>query len=101
MQWQTHQKQGIKRSRDLVQQTENATEAQWHQVWKKNPLKALADNNMQQNKKTTLLKKRLMNESIYNVNTIFLSWQLKLQYDLIENEIAHPNIWSSHLNLKH
>lgn len=23
------------------------------------------------------------------------------EYDLIENEIACPNIWSSHLNLKH
>lgn len=43
---------------------------------KKNPLKALADKNMQQNlkKKAALLKKKkLMKESIYNVNTLLLT----------------------------
>lgn len=44
------QKQGMgSRGQDLLEQTEGATEARWHQVWRKYPLKALADNNMQQN----------------------------------------------------
>lgn len=43
------QKQGMGgRGQDLLEQTEGATEARWHQVRRKYPLKALADNNMQQ-----------------------------------------------------
>lgn len=38
---------------------------------KEYPLKALADNNMQQ-KNNINKKERLMNASIYNVNTLFL-----------------------------
>lgn len=55
-----------RRSQDLLEQTEVATEARWHQVKKKkkkSPLKALADNNMQQNfKKSNFIKKKKIDE---------------------------------------